>query len=246
MAHCRARPGSATCDSEGMQEVTELVSDMSTPQARRWSHLNRTVRVHLAPALGATVTEAPTISGDRAAIPGSDLIASTEAWTSASVTAAYDWLRCSDSGGSCVPISGACGRRYTGRTGDIGYTLSARVTVTDSAGQRRGQLCADRRRAAPANSLHDEGRRERYLHPREYDGARPGHVHLRRADRRRHNHAADYVTALHRPFPIVRIARRFVPSVRSSRASCSTRHAARASAWRAEAAVAPTGARRSL
>jgi hypothetical protein len=86
-----------------------------------------------APVLGATVTEAPTISGDQT--PGSKLTASSGGWTPASATAAYDWLRCSASGASCAPISGACGRRYTVRTDDQGHTLRVRLTVTDSAGQ---------------------------------------------------------------------------------------------------------------
>jgi hypothetical protein len=85
-----------------------------------------------APARGATVTEAPTVSGDPA--PGNELTASRGSWTPADATAEYDWLRCSAAGAGCVPISGACGRQYTVRTADEEHTLLARLTVTDSSG----------------------------------------------------------------------------------------------------------------
>jgi hypothetical protein len=86
-----------------------------------------------APALGATVTQAPTISGG--STPGSQLTASVGAWTPASATPAYDWLRCGASGAACAPISGACGRRYRITTDDEGHSLRVRLTVTDSAGE---------------------------------------------------------------------------------------------------------------
>ena len=85
-----------------------------------------------APALGATVTQAPTISGDSAQLaPGTKLTASTGSWTPASASATYDWLRCDRPGTTCMPISGACGRRYTVRGDDVGHTLRVRLTVTE-------------------------------------------------------------------------------------------------------------------
>ncbi len=83
-----------------------------------------------APALGGTVTQAPTISGDPT--PGSQLTASPGAWTPASATATYDWLRCNASGAGCRPISGSCDRRYAVRDPDVGYTLRVRLTVTET------------------------------------------------------------------------------------------------------------------
>jgi hypothetical protein len=90
----------------------------------------------VAPALGATVNQAPTISGDLTPAAGSVLTASTGGWTPADATPAYDWLRCGAFGGSCTPITNACGRRYQVTTDDEGHTLRVRLTVTDSAGER--------------------------------------------------------------------------------------------------------------
>src|SRR5215218_8427010 len=82
-----------------------------------------------APALSATVTEAPTISGDPS--PGSELTASTGSWTPAGATPNYDWLRCGASGEACTRVAGACDRRYRVRDADLGHTLQARLTVTE-------------------------------------------------------------------------------------------------------------------
>jgi hypothetical protein len=81
------------------------------------------------PALGATVTMAPAVSGD--ASPGSELTASSGAWTPASATPVYDWLRCDDAGAGCAPVAGSCDRHYTVRDADLGHTLRARLTVLE-------------------------------------------------------------------------------------------------------------------
>ena len=88
--------------------------------------------VQAASALGATVTDAPTVSGDPS--PGSELTATAGAWTPAGATASYDWLRCDASGDDCTPIPGSCDLRYTVRDSDLGHTLRARLTVVE-AGQ---------------------------------------------------------------------------------------------------------------
>ena len=93
-----------------------------------------------APAVAATVTQAPTIAGDPT--PGSELTATPGVWTPASAAAGYDWLRCSASGDGCTPVAGSCDRRYTVRDADLGHTLRARLTVTE-----RGQ--------APASGISD-------------------------------------------------------------------------------------------
>jgi hypothetical protein len=87
-----------------------------------------------APAFGATVTQAPTVSGEAAT--GSTLTASTGQWTPAGAQPSYDWLRCNDAGNGCRPVAGACDRRYTVRAADIGHTLRARLTVTEAGGPR--------------------------------------------------------------------------------------------------------------
>jgi hypothetical protein len=62
-----------------------------------------------ASALGATVNEAPTISGDPEPGPGPKLTASPGDWTPAGATAGYDWLRCNASSGdigeTCVVVT---------------------------------------------------------------------------------------------------------------------------------------------
>jgi hypothetical protein len=81
------------------------------------------------PALAATVTRAPTVSGDPST--GSQLTASTGQWTPSTATPNYDWLRCSASGTDCTRVAGACERRYRVRDADAGHTLRARLTVTE-------------------------------------------------------------------------------------------------------------------
>ena len=66
-------------------------------------------------ALAATITKKPTISGTLAA--GATLTATTGAWTPASATAEYTWLRCDAAGSNCTGITGACGREYHGPLG---------------------------------------------------------------------------------------------------------------------------------
>src|SRR3954470_22115691 len=87
-----------------------------------------------APALGATVTQAPTISGDPST--GSTLTASPGQWTPAGAQPNYDWLRCDAAGNGCRPVAGACDRSYTVRDADVGYTLRPRLTVTEAGGPR--------------------------------------------------------------------------------------------------------------
>ena len=100
-----------------------------------------------ASAFGATVTQAPTVSGDPAS--GNTLVATTGAWTPTAANAAYGWVRCGDSGDACTPISGACGRRYKVRTADEGHTLRVRLTVTESAGQTDSEDSAPTARVEP-------------------------------------------------------------------------------------------------
>ena len=82
-----------------------------------------------APALGATVTEAPVIVGDPS--PGFELTASPGRWTPSDAPATYDWLRCDGAGAGCTPVAGSCERRYTVRDADLGHTLRARLTVVE-------------------------------------------------------------------------------------------------------------------
>ena len=82
-----------------------------------------------APARGATVTEAPVITG--VASPGFELTALPGRWTPPGATATYDWLRCNTAGEGCTRVAGSCDRRYTVRDADLGHTLRARLTVAE-------------------------------------------------------------------------------------------------------------------
>jgi hypothetical protein len=94
-----------------------------------------------ASALAATVTQAPTISGDPSV--GSTLTTSAGAWTPSSAKTEYTWLRCDTAGASCQGITGACGRDYVVRKGDDGHTLRARLTASDSDGTGASSLDSD-------------------------------------------------------------------------------------------------------
>ena len=85
-----------------------------------------------ASALAATVTQAPTITGDPT--PDSELTADRGDWTPADATPTYDWLRCDTTGAACAGITGACGQRYTVRKADEGHTLRVRLTATEANG----------------------------------------------------------------------------------------------------------------
>lgn len=85
-----------------------------------------------APALGANVTEVPTITGE--ASTGSVLAASQGAWTPAGATPDYVWLRCSASGAPCDPMPDSRDRSYTVRDADVGSTLRVRLRVTGPNG----------------------------------------------------------------------------------------------------------------
>ena len=109
----------------------------SGPQQRKcpWLGVTSVALVVLglaATADAATVTRAPTISGDPS--PDSRLTASRGDWTPAVATPTYAWLRCSAGGARCTGIPGACGRRYTVRKADEEHTLRVRLTATEPDG----------------------------------------------------------------------------------------------------------------
>jgi hypothetical protein len=120
-------------DSEGDGDVAELVQKLG----RTWRGVASITLVVIGlaatAAFGATVTQAPSIAGEPTT--GSELTASTGAWTPTRATPAYDWLRCDAEGAQCVAIARACGRRYRIRIADEGQTLRARLTVTEANGQ---------------------------------------------------------------------------------------------------------------
>ena len=77
-------------------------------------------------------TAAPAISGT--AKQGETLSASSGSWSGSSNTYTYQWLRCSDSGGSCSDIGSATANTYTAGSSDAGSTIRVRVTATNASG----------------------------------------------------------------------------------------------------------------
>jgi Polysaccharide lyase len=63
------------------------------------------------------------------------LSTSTGSWSGTTpLTYAYQWQRCGSGGGSCAPISGATAASYVLAAADVGSTLRASVTASNSAG----------------------------------------------------------------------------------------------------------------
>lgn len=78
-------------------------------------------------------TSPPSISGT--ALRGQTLTAQSGSWSGTTpISFAYQWRRCSSSGGSCGNVSGATSETYTLVSGDVGRTLRVQVTATNSAG----------------------------------------------------------------------------------------------------------------
>ena len=80
-----------------------------------------------------TNTAVPIVSGT--ATQGQTLSTSTGSWTgSPAPTYAYQWQDCSSTGASCANISGATASSYTLAASDVGHTIVAVVTATNSQG----------------------------------------------------------------------------------------------------------------
>jgi concanavalin A-like lectin/glucanase superfamily protein len=75
----------------------------------------------------------PTISGTPR--DGQSLSAGPGSWSGTQpITYAYQWQRCSTTGTSCTPISGATASTYVLTSADVGSTVRVVVTATNSAG----------------------------------------------------------------------------------------------------------------
>ena len=99
---------------------------------------NRTATVELDVAVASSAPSAPTnttaphVSGT--AQQGSTLNTTTGSWSNSPTSYAYAWRECDTSGSGCVPISGATSSSYTLAAGDVGHTIRAVVTATNTAG----------------------------------------------------------------------------------------------------------------
>jgi hypothetical protein len=77
-------------------------------------------------------TARPSISG--AARDGSTLTTSNGRWTNKPTSFTYEWLRCGSGGANCAGINGANSKTYTLTTDDVGHTIRAEVSATNSSG----------------------------------------------------------------------------------------------------------------
>jgi IPT/TIG domain len=85
------------------------------------------------PAGAPTNTALPTIS-PTTPHEGTAETTTTGSWTNSPTSYAYQWERCNESGKSCTNISGATNASYTPVTADVGHTLVAQVTATNTDG----------------------------------------------------------------------------------------------------------------
>ena len=65
---------------------------------------------------------------------GQTVSTSTGSWLDSPTSYAYQWQDCDGSGSSCSTISGATQSTYTLTSSDVGHTMRAVVTATNSAG----------------------------------------------------------------------------------------------------------------
>ena len=88
-------------------------------------------------AAGPSNTGLPAITGTAAV--GQTLTTSDGTWSTTPTSFAYQWLRCPSSGGAAdgsdCAVIGTTTNSYVVATGDVGFTLRAKVTATDTGGQ---------------------------------------------------------------------------------------------------------------
>ena len=77
-------------------------------------------------------TAPPTISGTPQA--GATLTVANGTWNGSPTAFAYAWSRCDANGGTCAAIAGATAATYPVAEADVGSTLRATVTATNSGG----------------------------------------------------------------------------------------------------------------
>ncbi len=108
----------------------------------------------LAAGTPPAATSQPTISGT--ALRGQTLTAQSGSWSGTTpISFAFQWRRCSTSGGNCGSIGGATSQTYTLGSSDVGRTLRVQVTATNSAGSSQvvsAQTSVVAAPAAPANT----------------------------------------------------------------------------------------------
>jgi hypothetical protein len=83
---------------------------------------------------GPENTSRPTITGAGDPRVGEELTAENGTWTGAPTSFAYQWQRCDVDAVSCFDVSGATGKTYGVRLGDLGFRLRVVVRATNARG----------------------------------------------------------------------------------------------------------------
>jgi hypothetical protein len=74
----------------------------------------------------------PSLSGQP--LVGKALIASTGSWNGPSSTYSFQWLRCSNTGTTCTPVTEATGQNFLLVSGDAGFTIRVAITASNKNG----------------------------------------------------------------------------------------------------------------
>jgi hypothetical protein len=99
-------------------------------------------------AVAPVETSLPVVSGT--AQQNQNLTTSTGSWSGTTpMTYTYQWQRCDSGGASCAPISGATAANYVLTTADVGSSMRASVTASNSAGSATASSTA----TAPVSSV---------------------------------------------------------------------------------------------
>jgi hypothetical protein len=117
-----------TFQNVGTKYVTLTVTDALSQTAT----VEHDVVVSASTVAPPTDTAVPAVSGTTQ--QGQTLTASTGTWTGSPTSYAYQWQDCDTSGNSCIAINGATSSTYMLASGDVGETVRAQVTATNSGG----------------------------------------------------------------------------------------------------------------
>jgi hypothetical protein len=91
-------------------------------------------------AIAPVNTAAPTISGTTT--QGQTLATSNGTWSNSPTSYGYQWKDCNSSGAACTAIAGATASTYTLAASDVGDTIVATVTGTNSGGNASASSAA--------------------------------------------------------------------------------------------------------
>lgn len=119
----------------------------ATSRRRRWPAVAAIAAASLAVGAivggaggGAAATTSPPTNSGTPTISGtpqenSTLSVSNGTWSGSPTSYAYAWSRCDKFGNSCATISGATANSYKLTSADVGHTIRATVTASNSAGK---------------------------------------------------------------------------------------------------------------